>query len=57
MRRGVKAYNAANGIKQTFGPDGGGYHETLTVAWMHALMGAYGPLRARRSSSRSTRIS
>ena len=43
MRRGVQRYNAANGIEQT---STGGYHETLTVAWMrllHTTMTVYGP--------------
>lgn len=43
MRRGVQRYNAANGIEQT---PTGGYHETLTIAWMrvlHATIAAYGP--------------
>jgi hypothetical protein len=43
MRAGVQKYNAAHGIVQT---PTGGYHETLTVAWMqviHTTIGAYGP--------------
>ncbi len=43
MREGVQRYNASKGIEQT---PTGGYHETLTVAWMrvlHATMTAYGP--------------
>ena len=43
MCRGVQRYNAANNIRQT---PTGGYHETLTIAWMrilHTTMGAYGP--------------
>lgn len=43
MRRGIQNYNAAHGVEQT---PIGGYHETLTVAWMrvlHAAMAAYGP--------------
>jgi len=43
MRRGVQAYNAAHNIEQT---PTGGYHETLTVAWMrilHTTIAAYGP--------------
>jgi hypothetical protein len=42
MRTGVQKYNAYNNIPQT---PTGGYHETLTVAWMHVLhatMSAYG---------------
>jgi hypothetical protein len=34
MCEGVRRYNAANGIEQT---PTGGYHETLTVAWMRIL--------------------
>lgn len=43
MRRGVQAYNARHGIEQT---PTGGYHDTLTIAWMrilHATMTVYGP--------------
>lgn len=43
MCEGVKKYNAAHGIEQT---PTGGYHETLTIAWMRivgATMRAYGP--------------
>jgi hypothetical protein len=42
MRRGVQRFNLAKGIEQT---PTGGYHETLTVAWMrvlHTTIGAYG---------------
>jgi hypothetical protein len=42
MREGVMRYNAANGIEQT---PAGGYHETLTVAWMRimdSVMRTYG---------------
>ncbi|HYD01512.1 MAG TPA: hypothetical protein VEB22_09825 [Phycisphaerales bacterium] len=42
MQAGVRKYNAANGIQQT---PIGGYHDTLTIAWMrilHATMSAYG---------------
>lgn len=43
MRRGVKAYNAANKVPE--GPESG-YHETMTVAWMrliHAAVRGWGP--------------
>jgi hypothetical protein len=43
MRSGILRYNAVHGIEQT---PSGGYHETLTVAWMRilrAMMIAYGP--------------
>ncbi|MGH7133603.1 MAG: hypothetical protein ACREJO_16860, partial [Phycisphaerales bacterium] len=42
MCRGVQRFNAANGIAQT---PTGGYHQTLTVAWMQILdttMAVYG---------------
>jgi hypothetical protein len=42
MRQGIQRYNAAKGIQQTAT---GGYHETLTVAWMrvlHTTMQVYG---------------
>lgn len=35
MRAGIQALNAAHGVQNT---DTGGYHETLTIAWME-LMG------------------
>jgi hypothetical protein len=34
VRDGIKAYNAAHGIRQT---PTGGYHETLTLFWMRAV--------------------
>lgn len=43
MCRGVQRFNAANGIEQT---PTGGYHHTLTVAWMRIVdttMVVYGP--------------
>ncbi len=43
MRIGVQKYNASKGIEQT---PTGGYHETLTVAWMrvlHTTIHVYGP--------------
>jgi len=43
MRRGIQKFNAAHGIEQT---PTGGYHETLTVAWLrilHAMMITHGP--------------
>ena len=42
MGTGIQKYNAAHGIEQT---PTGGYHETLTAAWMrvlHATMTVYG---------------
>lgn len=44
VRAGIQAYNAAHGIAQT--PDGG-YHDTLTIAWVriiHAVMTTHGAL-------------
>ena len=43
MRAGVKAYNAANGIADT---PTGGYHETMTQAWLqlvHTTLCQFGP--------------
>lgn len=43
MRSGIQNFNAKHGIEQT---PTGGYHETLTVAWLrvvHAMMSTYGP--------------
>src|SRR6187551_188784 len=43
MRAGVKAYNAANGIADT---PTGGYHETITHAWLqlvHTTLCQFGP--------------
>lgn len=43
MRVGIHRFNAAKGIENT---PTGGYHETLTVAWMrvlHSAMASYGP--------------
>jgi len=34
VREGIKAYNAAHGVRQT---PTGGYHETLTIFWMRAV--------------------
>jgi predicted N-acetyltransferase YhbS len=34
MRAGVRAYNSANGIVDT---PNGGYHETMTCAWLHLV--------------------
>ncbi|HLM56205.1 MAG TPA: hypothetical protein VK422_08730 [Pyrinomonadaceae bacterium] len=34
VRGGIKAYNAAHGVPQT---PTGGYHETLTLFWLHAV--------------------
>jgi len=34
VRAGIKAYNAAHGVRQT---PTGGYHETLTLFWMRAV--------------------
>lgn len=42
MRSGIHRFNAAKGVENT---PTGGYHETLTVAWMrviHSAMAAYG---------------
>jgi len=42
MRTGIHRFNAAKGIENT---PSGGYHETLTVAWMrvvHSAMTSYG---------------
>jgi len=46
LRDGIRAYNAANQI-----PDEPtrGYHETMTMAWLHlihATVSVYGPLRS-----------
>ena len=41
---GIRAYNRAQGIVDT---PTGGYHETMTVAWLHlvaAMLAEYGPL-------------
>ena len=43
MRVGIRAYNAAQGIVDS---PTGGYHETMTVAWMRimfAMLCEYGP--------------
>ncbi|MBS0186949.1 MAG: hypothetical protein JSS51_02700 [Planctomycetes bacterium] len=43
MRAGIHRFNAAKGVENT---PSGGYHETLTIAWMrvlHAAMQSYGP--------------
>ena len=34
VRRGIKRYNAAHGVRQT---PTGGYHETLTLFWMRRV--------------------
>ncbi len=34
VREGIKAYNAAHGVRQT---PTGGYHETLTIFWMRVV--------------------
>ncbi len=34
VREGIKAYNAAHGVRQT---PTGGYHETLTLFWLRAV--------------------
>jgi N-acetylglutamate synthase-like GNAT family acetyltransferase len=43
MRSGVRAYNSANGIQDT---PTGGYHETMTCAWLqlvHTTLRQFGP--------------
>jgi len=43
MRAGVRAYNAAHGIVET---PTGGYHDTITCAWMqlvHVTLQQFGP--------------
>ena len=43
MRDGIRAHNAAHGIVDT---PTGGYHETLTMLWLHLLaatLAEYGP--------------
>ncbi len=39
MCRGIKAYNAAQNIPET---PTGGYHETMTLAWVHLIHAAIG---------------
>ncbi|MBX3390712.1 MAG: hypothetical protein KF691_14790 [Phycisphaeraceae bacterium] len=44
MRSGILRFNKAKGVENT---PSGGYHETLTVAWMrviHSAMKTFGPL-------------
>ena len=44
MREGIQKYNAAHGIEQAANGTGG-YHETMTIAWMrvlHATMSVHG---------------
>ena len=43
LRDGIRAYNAANGVEDT---PTGGYHDTMTMAWLHiihATILVYGP--------------
>jgi hypothetical protein len=43
VRVGIKALNAANGVLDT---PTGGYHETMTLGWVHivhAMLSEYGP--------------
>lgn len=34
LRDGIRAFNSANNVRDT---PGGGYHETMTMAWLHII--------------------